>query len=115
MSITKLIVTFSPSSRGLGRGNHEKANSENHFLYNKELKSKARSLRLNMTKAEACLWKFVLRGCRLGGFQFRRKRPVLNYIADFISKELMLIIVVDGITHSNETISINEDERQREL
>jgi len=34
----------------------KQANKENFFLYNKALRSKAKSLRSNMTKAEACLW-----------------------------------------------------------
>jgi very-short-patch-repair endonuclease len=33
------------------------------------------------------------------GYPFRRQRPVLNYIADFMCKELRLVIEVDGITH----------------
>ncbi len=53
-----------------------------------------------MTKAEACLWKYVLRARMLKGYQFRRQRPVLNFIADFMCKELSLIIEVDGITHT---------------
>lgn len=52
-----------------------------------------------MTKAEACLWKYVLRAGQMKGYQFRRQRPVLNYIADFMCKELRLVIEVDGITH----------------
>ena len=43
------------------------------------------------------------------GFRFRRQRPVLNYIADFMCMELMLIIEVDGITHhSGEAIKKDE-------
>ena len=57
-----------------------------------------------MTKAEACLWKYVLRAGKMKSFQFRRQRPVLNYIADFMCKELMLIIEVDGITDSWEDV-----------
>lgn len=68
-----------------------------------------------MTKAEACLWKYVLRASRLKGFQFRRQRPVLNYISDFMCKELMLIIEINGITHTWEK-SIKKDEtRQKAL
>ncbi len=93
----------------------EKANSENYYLYNRTLKSKARILRSNMTKAEACLWKYVLQGRRLKGYQFRRQRPVMNYIADFMSKELMLIIEVDGITHSYEEVASNDERRQEVL
>jgi very-short-patch-repair endonuclease len=36
------------------------------------------------------------------GYSFLRQRSVLNYIADFMCKELKLIIEVDGITHSYE-------------
>jgi very-short-patch-repair endonuclease len=70
--------------------------------YNKNLQQYSNALRKQMTKAEACLWKYVLRAGMMLGYQFRRQRPVLNYIADFMCKELMLIIEVDGITHHNE-------------
>ena len=80
------------------------AQHSNHH-YNKNLQPFANKLRKEMTKAEACLWKYVLRASQLKGFPFRRQRPVLNYIADFMCKELMLIIEVDGITHTwEETI-----------
>jgi very-short-patch-repair endonuclease len=73
----------------------------NFYSYNKQLKPFANKLRKDMTKAEACLWKYVLRAGQMKGFQFRRQRPVMNFIADFICKELHLIIEVDGITHDN--------------
>lgn len=38
------------------------ASPENNYLYNPHLKEKARKLRSEMTKAEACLWKYVLQG-----------------------------------------------------
>ena len=68
-----------------------------------------------MTKAEACLWKYVLRAGKMKGLQFRRQRPVLNYIADFMCKELMLIIEVDGITHQWEDVIKNDEIRQKAL
>lgn len=68
-----------------------------------------------MTKAEACLWKYVLRARRMRGFQFRRQRPALRYIADFMCKELMLIIECDGITHHNDAAIEKDQRRQREL
>ena len=76
----------------------ESVDKTNLFHYNKNLQSFANINRKNMTKAEACLWKFVLGGRQMMGYQFRRQRPVLNYIADFMCKELNLIIEVDGIT-----------------
>jgi very-short-patch-repair endonuclease len=93
----------------------EQANKANFFLYNKALRSKAKSLRSTMTKAEACLWKYVLSGRKLNGFQFRRQRPVLRYIADFMCKELKLIIEVDGITHTYESVHENDIKKQEEL
>lgn len=49
------------------------------------------------------------------GYGFRRQRPVLNYIADFMCKELMLIIEVDGITHQDEQVIENDKIRQTRL
>jgi very-short-patch-repair endonuclease len=49
------------------------------------------------------------------GFQFRRQRPVLNYIADFMCKELMLVIEVDGISHHSEEAIKKDQMRQNAL
>lgn len=86
----------------------------NHF-YNKNLQPNANRLRKEMTKAEACLWKYVLRAGKMKGFQFRRQRPVLIYIADFMCKELMLIVEVDGSIHHLEEVSKNDKIRQKAL
>lgn len=87
----------------------------NNHYYNKNLQPYANRLRKEMTKAEACLWKYVLRASQLKGFPFRRQRPVLNYIADFMCKELMLIIEVDGSIHQLEEIIEKDKFRQKEL
>ncbi len=88
------------------------AGSKNNWHYNKNLKNFANKLRKNMTKAEACLWKYALRAGNLSNWQFARQRPVLNYIADFMCKELLIIIEVDGLTHQwNETY---EKDRKKE-
>jgi very-short-patch-repair endonuclease len=68
-----------------------------------------------MTKAEVCLWKNVLRARKMKGYQFRRQRPVLWYIADFMCKELMLIIEVDGITHTIPEVKRHDTKRQKAL
>ena len=90
-------------------------NKDQNYCYNKALQPYANRLRNEMTKAEACLWKYVLKARQLKGFQFRRQRPVLNYIADFMCKELMLIIDVDGITHHDEEVIKKDEFRQRAL
>lgn len=91
------------------------ASKSNNYHYNKKLQPFANRLRKNMTKAEACLWKYVLRAGQLQGYKFRRQRPVLNYIADFMCPELMLIIEVDGITHLDEEVAEKDEIRQKAL
>ena len=83
--------------------------------YNKNLQPYANKLRKEMTKAEACLWKYVLKAKQLNGYQFRRQRPVLKYIADFICMELMLVIEVDGITHHWEETILKDKKKQTDL
>ena len=87
----------------------------NNYQYNKKLQPYANKLRKNMTKAEASLWEYVLKAGQLKGYKFRRQRPVLDYIADFMCPGLMLIIEVDGITHMNEKVLTKDEIRQKEL
>jgi very-short-patch-repair endonuclease len=68
-----------------------------------------------MTKAEACLWKYVLKGRVLKGYQFRRQRPIDQYIVDFVCLPLKLIIEVDGITHTYGEVANNDEIRQAKL
>ena len=68
-----------------------------------------------MTKAEACFWKYILKAGQLNGYQFRRQRSILNYIADFMCMELMLIIEVDGITHQWAETIIKDKKKQSDL
>ena len=91
------------------------ASKSNNYHYNPKLKEYSRNLRCSGTKAEACLWKFVLKAGKLGGYKFRRQRPVLNYIADFMCPELMLIIEVDGMSHWADDVVKNDEIRQKKL
>jgi len=83
--------------------------------YNKILRSRARALRKDMTKAEACLWKYVLRAGMMEGYGFNRQRPILNYIADFFCKRLSLVVEVDGMSHSAEGARLRDEIRQKAL
>ena len=87
---------------------------DNH-KYNKNLQPFANRLRKEMTKAEACLRKYILKAKQLRGYQFRRQRPVLNYIADFVCMELMVIIEVDGLTHHWEETILKDKKKQADL
>ena len=49
------------------------------------------------------------------GYSFRRQRPIMNYIADFMCKELMLIIEVDGSSHWNDDAQKNDAQREKVL
>jgi len=91
------------------------ADKDNLHLYNNKLQHFANDLRKRLTKAEACLWKYALRARQMKGYQFRRQRPVMNYIADFMCKELMLVIEVDGITHQDEKVILKDKKKQRDL
>ena len=63
--------------------------------------ARAKQLRHNLTPAERKLWN-ALRNRSLEGFKFLRQAPVDPYIADFLCREAMLIVEVDGATHSTD-------------
>ena len=49
------------------------------------------------------------------GYQFRRERPILNYIVDFVCLDLMLVIEVDGISHETEEAYRKDRKRDQKL
>ena len=81
--------------------------------YNKNLKYFARKLRKFGTKGEAILWRDVLKARQMKGYQFNRQFPIDNYIVDFVSRKLNLIIEIDGSSHVGK--SKEDYERQKEL
>ena len=89
--------------------------SGDNYSYNKKLQPLAKELRKGLTKSEACLWKYALKAKQLKGYSFRRQRPILQYIADFFCKELMLIIELDGITHDDEVALVKDNRREERL
>jgi len=107
----------SPAGGGTGwsKSKSMKADKSNYHLYNTNLQPFANALRKNMTKAEACLWKYVLRARKMKGYPFRRQRPVLHYIADFMCKDLNLVIEVDGLTHEWEQTQAKDSRKERDL
>lgn len=76
----------------------KRASKNNSYHYNKELQPYANELKQCLTDGERLLWKNVLHNKQMKGYQFRLCRPVLHYIADFICRELLLIIEIDGIS-----------------
>jgi very-short-patch-repair endonuclease len=59
---------------------------------------KARSLRQNETEPEYRLWS-ELRNRLLNGHKFSRQIPIGTYVVDFICREKLLIVELDGIQH----------------
>ena len=83
-----------------------------YFLpYNKKLKEFSRKLRNDSTLSEVLLWQ-ELRAGQIEGFKFNRQKPLGNYIVDFYSKKLNLVIEVDGASHWNADALLKDDQRQ---
>jgi len=80
--------------------------------YDPQLKTRARTLRTNLTDAERRLWS-RLRGKQIFGIQFYRQRPIGNYIVDFYAPTVRLVIEVDGEQHL-ETAQARYDTRRSE-
>ncbi len=68
---------------------------------NFEMRQKARSLRLQATKAESLLW-YELREFKAEGLKFRRQSPIGPYIVDFVCPAAKFIVEVDGDCHETE-------------
>ena len=71
------------------------------------IKERAIQLRNNMTQQERKLWKYIQKS-QLSGYKFRRQQPIDNYIVDFVSFDLRLIIELDGRQH-NENIEYDRN------
>jgi very-short-patch-repair endonuclease len=69
-----------------------------------------RRLRRRQSDAEEKLW-LNLRNRQLNGLKFRRQQSLGNYIVDFISFDVKLIIEVDDGQH-NETVTTEKDEQR---
>jgi very-short-patch-repair endonuclease len=68
--------------------------------YRKDLRAKAKELRNNSTLSEILLWNEI-KNRHIDGFQFHRQVPMLDFIVDFYSHELKLVIEIDGDSHNN--------------
>ena len=83
----------------------------NNELYNKpHLKSQRKSLRKDLTIAEAFLWK-QLKKSQFEEKKFRRQQSIGTYIVDFYCPEEKLVIELDGEVHKNIISSDYDDKR----
>lgn len=74
----------------------------------------ARQLRKNSTKQERVIWK-LLRNSNIKHYKFKRQQPIGNYIVDFMCKEKMLIIEIDGGQHNENDSLLYDKERTNYL
>ena len=83
--------------------------------YNSILKKYSRKHRNHSTKAEIRMWCELLRAKKMKGYSFNRQRPIGNFIADFYSAKLNLVIEVDGFTHEDPDVQKKDVIKQRYL
>lgn len=70
-------------------------------------------MRQNPTRGEAAFWDLV-RGRRLRGRRFRRQVVLDPYIVDFFSRDLDLVVEIDGTIHdAARTSDISRDKTLR--
>ncbi len=74
----------------------------------------ARRLRRDETFAEKRLWE-QLRNRQFEGLKFVRQAPVGPYVADFLCREMNLIVEVDGATHATDAETVRDQQRTLHL
>jgi very-short-patch-repair endonuclease len=90
---------------------HNFITSDFHLPYNRNLITKAKKLRKNMTSAEKKLWYEYLRTFPL---RVLRQKPIDHFIVDFYCAKLKLVIEVDGDSHFTDD-GIQSDRRRTEI
>jgi very-short-patch-repair endonuclease len=78
------------------------------------LKTHAREMRRNPTRAEGRMWCW-LRNRRFSGVKFRRQVPIGRYIVDFYCPQLKVAIELDGTHHRVAGMDEYDDRRTRDL
>jgi very-short-patch-repair endonuclease len=73
----------------------------------------ARRLRVNQTDAETVLWNRI-RNRQIDGHKFVGQEPIGGYVCDFVCRERLLIVEVDGGQHSESTSDLIRDRRLAE-
>jgi very-short-patch-repair endonuclease len=73
----------------------------------------ARRLRVNQTDAETVLWNRI-RNRQIDGNKFVRQEPIGGYVCDFVCRERLLIVEVDGGQHSGSRADVIRDRRLTE-
>jgi very-short-patch-repair endonuclease len=72
---------------------------------------RSRQLRVSQTDAETKLWNGI-RNRQIDGHKFVRQQPIGRYICDFVCREKLVVVEVDGGQHSE---SARDEARDRYL
>ncbi len=88
-----------PTSPDKGEVDREADGRGSRFSRTRVGTARARTLRANMTDAEARLWR-ALRRDQLNGFHFRRQHPIGPFTVDFYCPSVHLAVEVDGGQHA---------------
>ena len=80
---------------------------------NERRSTTSRHLRVNQTDAEKKLW-YALRNRQICGLKFVRQEPVGRYTCDFICRERLIVIEVDGGQHADSKQDAVRDQYLRE-
>ncbi|WP_405371183.1 endonuclease domain-containing protein [Nonlabens sp. Asnod2-A12] len=78
------------------------------------LKNHRKSLRKNLTPAEAFLWT-ELKTQKFHGLKFRRQHSIKNFIIDFYCAKFKLIIELDGDYHDEPNQFQKDEKRDADL
>jgi very-short-patch-repair endonuclease len=70
----------------------------------------ARRLRTNQTDAETVLWNHI-RNRQIDGHKFVRQQPIGGYVCDFVCRERLLVVEVDGGQQNESTADAIRDRR----
>ena len=81
-----------------------------HATVSTQQRSRAKSLRHTMTRAETLLWRY-LKAHHIEYLGFRRQVPMRNYVADFACHSAKVIIELDGESHDFDSRQRHDGER----
>ncbi len=70
----------------------------------------ARRLRANQTDAETVIWNRI-RNRQIDGHKFVRQQPIGGYVCDFVCRERLLVVEVDGGQHNESTADAIRERR----
>jgi very-short-patch-repair endonuclease len=78
------------------------------YRVTKNLRAKARGLRISFTDAEKKLWR-LLRSRQFASIKFRRQVPIGRWVVDFVAFEQKIVVEADGGQHAEAAKDLNRD------